>query len=73
MAAYSITDVEVLDADEFKRYRELAAAARVTIRRPLLGPWGRARCCRGRVAIRTTGERHRIREYGATEGLVQLA
>ena len=27
MAAYSITDVEVLDADEFKRYRELAAAA----------------------------------------------
>src|SRR6266481_238007 len=27
MAAYSITDVEVLDADEFKRYRELAGAA----------------------------------------------
>src|SRR5882762_8944540 len=27
MAAYSITDVEVLDAEGFKRYRELAAAA----------------------------------------------
>jgi len=27
MAAYSITDVEVLDADEFKRYREVAGAA----------------------------------------------
>jgi uncharacterized protein (DUF1330 family) len=27
MAAYSITDVEVLDADGFKRYRELAGAA----------------------------------------------
>jgi len=27
MPAYSITDVEVLDADGFKRYRELAAAA----------------------------------------------
>jgi uncharacterized protein (DUF1330 family) len=27
MPAYSITDVEVLDADGFKRYRELAAPA----------------------------------------------
>jgi uncharacterized protein (DUF1330 family) len=27
MAAYSITDVEVLDADEFQRYREVAGAA----------------------------------------------
>ena len=27
MAAYSITDVEALDADGFKRYRELAAGA----------------------------------------------
>jgi uncharacterized protein (DUF1330 family) len=27
MAGYSITDVEVLDIDGFKRYRELAAAA----------------------------------------------
>ena len=27
MPAYSITDVEVVDADGFKRYRELAAAA----------------------------------------------
>src|SRR5258706_676860 len=27
MAAYSITDVEVLKADGFKRYRELAGAA----------------------------------------------
>ena len=27
MAAYTITDVEVLDAEGFKRYRELAAAA----------------------------------------------
>ncbi len=27
MAAYSITDVEVLDADEFKSYRELARRA----------------------------------------------
>jgi uncharacterized protein (DUF1330 family) len=26
MAAYSMTDVEVLDADGFKRYREVAAA-----------------------------------------------
>jgi uncharacterized protein (DUF1330 family) len=27
MAAYSITDVEVLDIDEFRRYREVAGAA----------------------------------------------
>jgi uncharacterized protein (DUF1330 family) len=27
MVAYSITDVEVLDADEFKRYREVAGPA----------------------------------------------
>jgi uncharacterized protein (DUF1330 family) len=67
MAAYSITDVEVLDADEFKRYRELAAAARVTIRRPLLGPWGRARCCRG--GEWPSGQRVNVIEFASMEQL----